>query len=99
MITEFHEHDSGSAYISVDTQLLGISRSSTNQGWIMPVKFTELLLETFNPVGASGRSQVYIPRAWNKLAVTVRWFKFIRNTKHFKVFVTFSECVLMFGNL
>lgn len=39
-IEEFKEHDSGSACMSVDTQMLGIPGSDVNQGRIMSIKFT-----------------------------------------------------------
>lgn len=38
-IEEFQEHDSGSACMSVDTQMLGIPGSDVNQGRIMSVRF------------------------------------------------------------
>lgn len=38
-IEEFYEHDSGSACMSVDTQMLGIPGADINQGRIMSVRF------------------------------------------------------------
>lgn len=38
-IEEFYEHDSGSACMHVDTQMLGIPGSQINEGRIMSVKF------------------------------------------------------------
>ena len=38
-ITQFYSHDSGSACMNVDSQMLGLPGSDVNQGRIMSVKF------------------------------------------------------------